>query len=618
MGENQITMKSVQELLQMKFFIPQYQRGYRWTTQQVQDLLDDVSKEKTKGEFYCLQPLVVREMTAEDKARTSLSLEGVWYEVIDGQQRLTTIYLILLSLRDVEPPRELYQLKYQRSPNNDSDFFLNVDKLTAVNDSSVDYYHLSTAYLFIKRWIEENEEDKEDKERLAQTLLQRVRFIWYESVDENPIKVFTRLNVGKIALTSAELIKALMLNRRNFGDEERLMRLRQQEIASEWDRIEAMLQREDLWLFLCDIGYTKPTRIDFIFDLICSQNKLKLGEELLKSIGTDEYKTFRYFDAYFRGGEASIEECWKVVKLYYQTFIEWYEDLELYHYVGFLRAVGSHSVEALVKKWIEAIDKRSFVAYLKQEVAERLKKCPPLNHQYDADGADKGKCRPLLLFHNIQTVINQNRQVTNHYQLGLFYKFPFHLYKLENWDVEHINPSMDNSEDDERTRSEWLANVYQGVPEEIQEEIRAYAEDEVGDKKSLFEAIKAKVSLAEGWSQEEKNQIGNYVLLDSSTNRSYGNAIFSAKRRIIMAKDRGLLLSLPKIGRGGTLTLGDMIGQKAKSAFIPPCTKQVFMKYYSPVQGESNYWTKDIDAKAYTDDIQSCIDELNKGNEDDE
>lgn len=283
-----------------------------------------------------------------------------------------------------------------------------------------------------------------------------------------------------------------------------------------------------------------------------------------------------------------------------------------------MRAVGSHSVEALVEKWIEAIDKRSFVAYLKQEVAERLKKCPPLDHQYDADGADKGKCRPLLLFHNIQTVINQNRQVTNHYQLGLFYKFPFHLYKLENWDVEHINPSTDNSEDDERTRSEWLANVYQGVPEEIQEEIRAYAEDEVGDKKSLFEAIKAKVSLAEGWSQEEKNQIGNYVLLDSSTNRSYGNAIFSAKRRIIMAKDRGLLLSLPKIGRGGTLTLGDMIGQKAKSAFIPPCTKQVFMKYYSPVQGESNYWTKDIDAKAYTDDIQSCIDELNKGNEDDE
>lgn len=42
MEENKIELKSVSELLGMKFFIPSYQRGYRWTEQQVKDLLEDI------------------------------------------------------------------------------------------------------------------------------------------------------------------------------------------------------------------------------------------------------------------------------------------------------------------------------------------------------------------------------------------------------------------------------------------------------------------------------------------------------------------------------------------------------------------------------------------------
>ena len=42
MAENIIELKSISELLKMKFFIPNYQRGYRWTEQQVKDLLNDI------------------------------------------------------------------------------------------------------------------------------------------------------------------------------------------------------------------------------------------------------------------------------------------------------------------------------------------------------------------------------------------------------------------------------------------------------------------------------------------------------------------------------------------------------------------------------------------------
>ena len=109
MSENKIELKSIAQFLNLNFFIPSYQRGYRWTTQQVKDLLEDIydfsKQEHQEGEFYCVQPLVVRKMKKDKKNLFSLE-KGDWYEVIDGQQRLTTIYLILTFLQK----DNLYQL----------------------------------------------------------------------------------------------------------------------------------------------------------------------------------------------------------------------------------------------------------------------------------------------------------------------------------------------------------------------------------------------------------------------------------------------------------------------------------------------------------------------------
>ena len=97
-----------------------------------------------------------------------------------------------------------------------------------------------------------------------------------------------------------------MLNRSNFKDESsRHIQLRQQEIASEWDNIEYTLQNDEFWLFLHEKDYRKPTRIDFIFDLICEENPFKVG---ITNIGSDDYKTFRYFYEYFHPQHNSNEK----------------------------------------------------------------------------------------------------------------------------------------------------------------------------------------------------------------------------------------------------------------------------------------------------------------------
>lgn len=608
MSINNIALKSIREILDKKFFIPSYQRGYRWTEQQITDLLDDIdafSRQTQDHQFYCLQPLVVREMSLEEKKENELTSEDAWYEVIDGQQRLTTIFLILSSEAFLSRIREdmsiaaCYELKYQRGMSSIDDYYVGEAKKTIVEwkkkrqEDNLRPFSISKFCEALLLVYYPDEESKKDEAN-------NVRFIWYESVNEDPIKVFTRLNIGKISLTNGELIKALFLNRSHFNNDAAL-KLRQQEIATEWDRIEYTLQKEDFWLFLNAINDNRPTRIELIFDLICEQDLLKINA---LNTGIDEYKTFRYFNEYFSQKSASISDCWVCVKTYFNTFLEWYNNSQLYHYVGFLLSVDKDNVAELMKKWEKNSAKSAFLETLKKEIKAFIGDFELLTQ------LKKEKCRGVLLFHNIQTAINRNlhEQKDLNTEVGTFYRFPFHLYKKESWDVEHINSNTENEETESDTREYSLLNFYLSVPEDVQQQIKQYfATKNIDEKEELYMKIKGSVTESESWTLEEKNQIWNYALLDSSTNRGYGNAIFSAKRKIIIGKDKGKFIPMPILLKDGKLDVGEE--KDACSSFVPLCTLLVFMKYYSPLVGDNNYWTK-IDAKAYLNDIKACIKQL--------
>ena len=643
MAENKIELKSVSELLGMKFFIPSYQRGYRWTEQQVKDLLNDVNEfiQNKNSDFYSLQPLVVKkkwpkEALEEIKGKTSIEeienyINDCEWEVIDGQQRLTTIYLILNYLQGNQG-NESYSINYE-TRNGFVDFLATVkvsDKWESIVENynnkfenkdgdNIDFYHVFTSYSTIKNWFEvEHKDDKTvNKEDFISHLLKNVKFIWYESVNEDPIKVFTRLNIGKIKLTNSELIKALMLNRSNFKDESiRHIQLRQQEIASEWYKIEYTLQNDEFWLFLHEKEYGKPTRIDFIFDLICDKGPFEVDKT---NIGSDDYKTFRYFYEYFHPQNNSnektlIEKCWNEVKKYYQTFQEWFNDLSLYHYIGYLRCPVKDKeevikIEELVDNWKNGKD--GFVSFLKDKIIERISECNSLDQQYELDGNPaKTKCKPLLLLHNIQTVINQNKEFESKKEYGLpvFYKFPFHLYKKEKWDVEHIDSNTTNELEKEKDQKEWLkysALDYNISKEEnIKKDIIEFLKDK-SDKsfETLSEEIEKCISSESNWAdtEKDKNKVWNFVLLDAGTNRGYGNAIFPAKRRCIIGKDQG-----KRIVIDDDLNASE---EKGEIAFVPPVTKNVFLKYYNTSVDNLRCWDK-TDAKLYKQNILDTLKEF--------
>ena len=581
MSENTICLKSVRELLGMKFFIPSYQRGYRWSPLQVNQLLNDINEfekkdNKEKGEFYCLQPIVVKRRADHDD-----------YEVIDGQQRLTTIFIVLKALEDafkiVFPNCELFYLEYETRKTS-SQFLNTLSNETANAEDNIDFFHMKQAYDTVKKWflIEGNADRRIN---ILQTLLshrleneldveKNVRVIWYE-VDESDsssssIDIFSRLNIGKIPLTNAELIKALFLRKKNFDDDENVYSLKQIQIATEWDDIEKRLQQDDFWYFISN-GCTDrkyECRIEYIFDLMKDKQK-----------NADSFYTFRAFSDELNS--SSIDSVWFDVKNYILTFEEWYADPKLYHYVGFLISCGK-SVKEL-KNASESKGKTDFENYLVNEIKKSIvieDELENLRYSEDNDAIKK-----ILLLFNIQTILCTHKSEM---------RFPFALFKKESWDVEHVCSQTDKSISSAKDRKEWA--------EDVSEYLKYNEEDGVADELSLIEALKSENKIDENRFNEcfikfqkilgddkiiDKDTISNLTLLDAKTNRSYKNAYFPIKRLRIIENDKN-------------------------GIFVPIATKNLFLKYYSKQAGNVTQFGE-TDANSYIAAIKETLSEFMEG-----
>jgi uncharacterized protein with ParB-like and HNH nuclease domain len=581
---NKLCLKTVYDLLGQKFYIPSYQRGYRWSEGQVKELLNDIwdfskNRDVNSSSFYCLQPVVVVQ-------------DGEQWQVVDGQQRLTTIYIILHYLEKEHLRRDLsdaykkpaYTLEYETRKNS-GDFLKNI--LPSEQVSNIDFYHIAQAYEVVSDWF--NELDYSDCDDFIKTLLGKadkhksVQVIWYDLSDEckdsdYAIDVFSRINIGKIPLTNAELIKALFLQQHDANESNAT--IKQIQIASEWDAIEKGLQNSEFWYFISNSksNDSYATRIEFIFDLMMGKYK-----------GAEKLYTFHQFNALLKAckkEEGGVERIWKSVKDYFLTFSQWFEDRELYHLIGFLVDCGSSIVE--IKKQSELTDstKTEFKAYLKNEIKKEVK--------VDIDTLEYGdkKLKSILLLFNIQTLLATNDADV---------RFPFDRYKTENWDIEHIRSQTDKDINGQN-RNLWLEDVLEYftgsrdparivdvscLPSDLSHvDLVAEVRDLLLTKKiddSSFKALYLKVASVfyEKSDNAWTDSLGNLALLDATTNRSYGNAMFPIKRKRIIANDM-------------------------RGVFVPICTKNVFLKYYSKKMADVMYW-QESDANDYLEAIKEIL-----------
>ncbi|MCR5137024.1 MAG: DUF262 domain-containing HNH endonuclease family protein [Oscillospiraceae bacterium] len=668
MQEAEVRLKSLACLQResIHFTVDLYQRGFRWTQTEVRELLDDVrtfslTQPAESGAFYCLQPVVV-----------SRTADGRHWNVIDGQQRLTTLYLFYCCYSWVVPPPHRYNLipftlTCKDKPRMQAflDALAEVEYLSARKiaeeldeyENDIDCHYLLEAYQCIGDYLQHILRSTGGYSKLRclkETFDRRVMLIWYEVTDCDPLNeaaLFTKLNTGRIQLTNAELIKALLLERRTADREpspelqkEAVLRMR---IAEQWNAMEAELADQRFWSFLTgargetvheNSGYNSgydplqsPTRLDYLFLIMAlelNRNALLKAKEQYPDEGpwivpeTDNNGRFPFcvFSLFLElkrlhPGEGmndrndAVGEVWETVRDFYRLLRSWYESPWWYHRIGFLTITDPYSaperllelrdlcaeVECDTEQGPESLTETSEERILRLISREVFGSRPPKSHEECREWLSElcyskhtRKIRQVLLLYNLAYLEVSDRGG----------RFPFELYRDArlNWDLEHINAVSDTMPGDDRrdtetnSRRQWLKKAAQ-----LPELERIVTADGRRVQELLPELLKEKRYLA-GKQPGTRDFIQVYEAIirffggQEGPDHSIGN---------LTLLDGGINRSY----RNDVFPLKRkaILERSAQGIFIPLCTRKVFMKGFRE-SADLMCW-RESDKKAYTEEI---------------
>ena len=639
---NSLNLLAIPELCNKNFFIPDYQRGYRWGDTQIRQMLEDIYSfiydKNAAGSFYCLQPVVVKKMTSDDVAVNKLDSafdNNTWYEVIDGQQRLTTIRIILALESQIDRFNKMrFNMYYQTRPElgklfdklrideEDERFIVKFD-----NDDNqcndIDSWHIHNAANKILDWFQngsgyfqpsiqefkggfyENFSNTKEKDKSVQV-------IWYELCDKSdPYEMFKRLNDKSISLNNAELIRGMFLSDSavykgeelllsQFDEdvrpivEKRELARKQSHIIEEWDIIEKQLWDDKFWSFIKKDKNSDDysCRIEYIFDLISKKT----------SNQKDSLYTYLEFDGMLKSGAVKdLWDLWLKVKTYFSLLIAWYNDRYYYHKIGFLTTELGSSVLIEMLSESTNVSKQEFKKTIEGRINSAIhdKKKPGrkiLDYTYKDD---YNMLKRVLFLYNVETT----------YKQGLEF-FPFERYKDYEWTLEHIH-AQNSERIDHSIKDKWvewfeenkkvLERLSSRLPNdenltllisffnnEYNRLINNKDRYTFNDVTKVFDLVLKyfnDLSAQEG-TPTVMHGISNMALLSGSTNASIGNSVFEVKRQMIMDDD-------------------------AKGNYIPLCTRKVFLKYYNKNDQnftvQQNFYWSDKDRKHYLEDIKEVL-----------
>lgn len=628
-----LEIRHLADLLSMHFHIPSYQRGYRWERKHVEALLNDLSEFQSnpQGQFYCMQPLaVVKNHRLSNEGKTV-------YDVIDGQQRLTTLYLLLSYLEEARTylysgplATALFSLQYE---SRESDFFDRKEfKSGNIQEAlrNIDFFYMVRAYKAIQQWFEKTGTNKakilrtlipenyqptaglDDKEQLKKVRSSNdkesdVRFIWYEvPVNEHTdsMDVFSQLNYGKTALTATELVKALLLQCDIYTTDKPLM----QEIcfrrSCEWDEMEKQLQDPFMWgMFMSDKD-VMPSHLTIVLDMVCHDLYAELKEanpEWQLQEGSPDF-IYLVCDKYLENAHdndyaAKVDALWQRILHVYTSLLNWYRTPDTYHLIGLLiwlkeykdKKFGRTARLALLKELMEQYrqdTKPKFISHLKQQIAHILhvkdtknaqESIIPWGLRHINYNEDPLQIIRILVAFNVEEVRKQQADSV---------RFPFHLLREQNiTSLEHIHPQhleLDNINLD--TLRSWLVEKQKALLQLGKD--REYASDVAQLEIYFTDADTYKLHHDEAQvliAHIDKEFDDLADMSEAQMHTLYNLALVdketnSALSNCLLDQKRSILKER----------------HEAKVSYVLPCTFKAFSKYYTrPSQADitSKLWT---------------------------
>lgn len=535
------------------FFIPAYQRGYRWGEQEVLRLLNDIRD--SDGARYYLQPVVVKRRN-----------ESSW-ELVDGQQRLTTLYLILQYMKreQLQNAGPTYSLTYETREGSQE----YLQRLTEEDArSNIDFFHLFQAYRCIESWFEDfGHRRQHEANRFYGYLFDRVQVLWYEAPEQmDSTTLFTRLNVGRIPLTDAELVKALLLTRHHGGPGGTD---RSFEIAAQWDGFERDLRSPEVWAFVTGEAESQATHISLLLDTLATGPPAA------------ERPLFYTFEKLREDIEEDAHDFWNRVVALHSLVIGWYEDRDLFHKIGFLIADGAGFADLV--ELAKGRGRSAFEALLDAEIRRRLNLSAAgvAELSYGRTGT---KCHQVLLLMNVETV----RKMKDSSE-----RYSFRAHASGAWSLEHIHAQNAEALRTEEQWTEWLRLHREALADvpllSAEERVALLARIDAAlpavtqqHFHELEQELSAVFSSGDEGAENDLHSIANLALLDGRDNTALSNAVFEVKRREILRRDK-------------------------EGSYIPICTRNVFLKYYTGAEAQQIHFWGAHDRSGYLEAIQGDI-----------
>lgn len=275
--------KSLKDIFQSKYIVPLYQRNYAWAQDEIEQLLQDLyenfKKSKTNPTLnYFIGSLVV------------LKRKDGLYEVIDGQQRLTTLSLLLKILEQVKEPKLFYESRPEVEAFFDS-YYRNGNTRDVTFNHKVS--HLINAVDLLKQSIVNPDEvqekrlfDIEDFDKFKNFVFENVVLVRVEIPQDTDVaNYFEIMNNRGEQLQKHEILKSYLMETLKDRDGDYFEK-QQDEFSKIWDacsqmdvHIQKLFSADDRRKYFGD-RYNEIKRVDFQSEEPQSKNGFSISQAL--------------------------------------------------------------------------------------------------------------------------------------------------------------------------------------------------------------------------------------------------------------------------------------------------------------------------------------------------
>lgn len=643
--------KAIPELLNKKYYIPEYQRGYRWEDKQVLNLLDDLDtffSGDTNGQFYCLQPIVVKEVTIDNEK---------WLEVIDGQQRLTTILILMKVFDQLNAPKfglpktHSYTIRYATRPSIQNIFdTISITSEPSTNKAVIDesknqwpgmidsLYIYNAAKTILNWFMDEQPRIFRYGQYFYNTVNsgdKSVQVVWYETnEDKDPHDIFNRMNSLKVGLSCSELIRSIFLSsctKFNLGTfdglsdslklevEKERFQQKQSSINEKWDEIEQQMRDESFQSFLTSRNIKSRNAIDLLFDLVSGKyaSNKPFNSNLNKE---DELYTYLYIKNMV-DVDGDAWTTWLSILNVYEKLLFWYHDRDLYHRIGFLNTIAAtgHEDDAVytllaerkgkiaLRNKVVSMIKEAMILPENKETHQPIEKLSQLS--YD-NNIHYNYIKRLLILYNVET-----SRIQTSSEFFDFDKFRYTADKKHKiWTLEHIHAQNSDClpETNKDSWYEWivfnrdsLKKLVLGDPNLEKQRISLV------DQLERDSAVNNEKQ--EPYCKSIKYTFENIKELFDDVANFYAQLDAKADK----AKPMHQLSNMALLDLGQNAMVGKspfevkrqiISNQIADNKYYPICTQKVFLKLYDKESMQIHSWSQ-RDRELYLEDMKQKLTE---------